>query len=129
MIHSPISRHFYFYSLKVFKNFYNPYYLSTVYTKLTLNPAIIVFPFRSLIFVFKSIMFFKIALMCFTLKKKTNGQRNPLIVFCRMVKVSVYSLCRPLLHGWFHRSPFKDFLLFFLFSDWLKLNHLSSRIN
>ena len=29
---------------------------------------------------------------------------------------------------WFHGSSFKGFLLFFLFSDWLKSNHLRSRI-
>ena len=32
------------------------------------------------------------------------------------------------IHCWFHGSSFKVFLLFFLFSDWLKSNHLNSRI-
>ena len=30
--------------------------------------------------------------------------------------------------SWFYGSSFKGFLLFFLFSDWLKSNHLKSRI-
>ena len=29
---------------------------------------------------------------------------------------------------WFHGSSFKDFSIVFLFSDWLKWNHLRSRI-
>ena len=50
---------------------------------------------------------------------------------CQITKVWENS---PLLIGylsaycWFHESFFKCFLLFFLFSDWLKSNHLKSRI-
>ena len=32
------------------------------------------------------------------------------------------------LTSWFHGSSFKGFSIDFLFSDWLKLNHLKSRI-
>ena len=35
--------------------------------------------------------------MCLPLRKTISRQRNLLIVFCRMMQVLVYSLCRPLL--------------------------------
>ena len=48
-------------------------------------------------FLFNLITSFKINWYVLLLRKTISRQRNPLIVFCRMMQVPVYSLCRPLL--------------------------------
>ena len=48
-------------------------------------------------FLFNLITSFKINWYVLLLRKTISRQRNPLTVFCRMMQVPVYSLCRPLL--------------------------------
>ena len=48
-------------------------------------------------FLFNLITSFKFNWCVILLRKTISRQRNPLIVFCRMMQVPVYSLCRPLL--------------------------------
>ena len=55
---------------------------------------------------------------------------NPVLIF--LPKSSTYILLVLVLgippFCWFHRSSFKGFSIAFLFSDWLKSNHLRSHI-
>ena len=48
-------------------------------------------------FLFNLITSFKLNWCVSLLRKTISRQRNPLIAFCRMMQVPVYSLCRPLL--------------------------------
>ena len=66
-------------------------------------------------FLFNLITSFKFNWCVLLLRKTISRQRNPLIVFCRMMQVPVYSLCRPLLklnsaktHGTDYSSKSKE---------------------
>ena len=113
-IHSPTSRHRYFYSLEFFKNFDYCYHLLTIYTEFQINTVRI--NSRYSIQSRPSVM----SLMSFTFKKNNELTRKPVNCFLqdgasarmRSLQTSiVIKLCQTLWNGSPFHGPWQNFFI------------------